>query len=169
MPAQAGQGMISGKSKQPHNHLVVIVKNSSIKDCFYICGTTITQFSIREDWRASWSNKEINYSKQKWWQSLYLHTVHITYFWNMNYLSCSLCPASIKRTVCLQESRASTFSHWKNTFVLAAIQPCSGFTLDRTSPCSLGAVLRFRKIWVHYTSQNILNHPNRCRTSSQVF
>lgn len=36
MQAQAGQGMISGKGKHPHNHLVVNVKNSSTKYCFYI-------------------------------------------------------------------------------------------------------------------------------------
>lgn len=99
----------------------------------------------RKNWRAPSSNKGTNYSKQKWGQSLHMHTVNQTWFWIMNYLSCSLSPAGIKHTGWLKKSWVSTFSHRKTTFVPAAIQPCLGFTLERTSPCSLEAVLWFRK------------------------
>lgn len=146
MPAQTGRDMISGKSKQPHNRLVATVKNSSIKYYFHICGTTITRFSTRERTGERLQATKGQIISNKSGDSHFICTLyikHISGLWT-TYLV-SLCPAGIKHTDWLKKSWVSTFSHRKNKFVPAAIQPCVGFTLDRTGPCSLEAVLWFRK------------------------
>lgn len=113
---------------------------------WYNCCTTLHQRRLE---------RILKQQRNKLLQTKVVTVTFVDAHWTNRFLeyewSCSL--SSIKRPVWVQESRVSTFSHRKNTFVLAAFQPCSGFTLDRTSPCSLGAVLWFRKLWVHCTSQ----------------